>query len=72
MADPLYASAERSRPPNCTGVVIAAWWASFAGVKAPFRSATGLRSARPVATAYRMIWPQFCMIRCADSIAPRS
>lgn len=40
--------------------------------RAPFKSATGLRGARWVATAKRMISPHFCMIRCADSKAPRA
>lgn len=55
-----------------TGSVMAERFFGFTGGRAPRRSATGLRSALPVAIAYRSTCPQFCSTRCEDSTAPRS
>jgi hypothetical protein len=40
-------------------------------VRAPRRSAVGSRSARPVATAYRITWLRRRFARCAVSCLPR-
>lgn len=61
----------RKKSATFFGSVIAAKWPFFIGGKAPFKSGVGLRSARPVATAYRNTWPQLAKTRRAVSGVPR-